>query len=487
MRKNKKYEKNIYRTGPLFLAAVILTTGLTGCNKKVEEEPEEIVMMMEDFGGSWKNGEWLSQIEMFTNTSLDIQGIPTLEYSSFVESKIRSSSLPMVIAANDTIMNMYSLQLYLEEGGFWDIGEYIDDYPNLKAFIGEELWEKAEINGSVYGIPRLRIQARNGALYRKDWAEALNIDPPETLEELYDMLYAFTWMDPDGNGLDDTVGLMNSWNSWGSRQWNGIQTITTALGGPNGWKYEDRTGEMIPDFATEEYMEMLNWFRRLYREGILDASFPILTSAQRREGFEEGFVGMIFSVLDDAETIEEGLKQYDEDAEIGILPMLQFEDTYRVNDTGGYNGFVLFNKIGEGAIQDKETLRRILSFYDRLCSEEGQILLNVENEEAIACQQVLPGPAYIHRESDSTLQQEVYAAVVEREKYLVEDDSQGLYSVGLSQVEAEVNEIIRKASIRYIMGEITETGYWEAYEEWLDGGGNAISELYKIVYEEKYQ
>ena len=135
MRKNKKYEKNIYRTGPLFLAAVILTTGLTGCNKKVEEEPEEIVMMMEDFGGSWKNGEWLSQIEMFTNTSLDIQGIPTLEYSSFVESKIRSSSLPMVIAANDTIMNMYSLQLYLEEGGFWDIGEYIDDYPNLKAFI----------------------------------------------------------------------------------------------------------------------------------------------------------------------------------------------------------------------------------------------------------------------------------------------------------------------------------------------------------------
>ena len=77
--------------------------------------------------------------------------------------------------------------------------------------------------------------------------------------------------------------------------------------------------------------------------------------------------------------------------------------------------------------------------------------------------------------------------MVEREKYLVEDDSQGLYSVGLSQVEAEVNEIIRKASIRYIMGEITETGYWEAYEEWLDGGGNAISELYKIVYEEKYQ
>lgn len=40
---------------------------------------------------------------------------------------------------------------------------------------------------------------------------------------------------------------------------------------------------MVPDFSTEEYIETLCWFNRLYQEGLMDRSFPFLTAVQRQE------------------------------------------------------------------------------------------------------------------------------------------------------------------------------------------------------------
>lgn len=471
------------------MIGVIAAVGvfLPGCGQE-EIVQDKITFMMEDFGGkeNMEDRGWLKKLESYTGISFMIHSIPTLDYASYVEERIRSSSLPMVLAANDTVSGMYSFQIYLEQGGFWSIGEYLDDYPNLKSFVGEELWKETRMNGKNYGIPRLRPKPRNGALYRADWAERLNLSLPETMEELYEMLYAFTYLDPDGNGKDDTVGLVNSWAVWGARQWNGIQTITTALGGPNGWKYSEETGEMIPDFSTKEYMETLDWFRKLYEEGIMDRNFAVLTSLQRKEEFEQGKVGMIFSVLDDAQELSVTLNEFEEDARIGILPeILEEGETCKINDSGGYNGFIFFNKIGKGAVKDEETLRRILKFYDCLCSDEGQAVMNLEEEYEEIYEQILPIPAYVERYYDSDLQEEVYDTFEKRSTYLVEDNSRGLYSSEISKAASMGNEKIREASIRYIMGEITEEKYWEAYQEWKENGGEELAKRYKKEYEAK--
>ena len=42
---------------------------------------------------------------------------------------------------------------------------------------------------------------------RKDWLDRLGLEPPETLEEYYEVIRAFTLDDPDGNGVQDTIGL----------------------------------------------------------------------------------------------------------------------------------------------------------------------------------------------------------------------------------------------------------------------------------------
>ena len=54
----------------------------------------------------------------------------------------------------------------------------------------------------------LSVYAGNeGLLVRKDWLDKLGLAAPTTLDELYDVLYAFTYNDPDGNGKNDTYGL----------------------------------------------------------------------------------------------------------------------------------------------------------------------------------------------------------------------------------------------------------------------------------------
>lgn len=483
--KMRKMTEKLRKSIGIGLAGTFLAI-LSGCGEK--EEPLTITVMTEQFPVyAPGNGEaWLDAIEQETGVNLQITMTPTLEYAATVESAIRGSKLPMVFTANESILSKESFFAYLNAGGFWELEEYLDDYPNLKEFTGEEIWENSEIQGHIYGIPRLRIRPRYAAYYRKDWAEALGIAPPQNLEELYDMLKAFTLEDPDGNGVNDTVGLVNSWQSHGARQWNGVQMLTTVLGGPDSWRYETTKGKMVPDFSTDSYLEMLRWFRTLYQEGILDHSFAFLTSVQRQELFIQGYAGMIFSVIDDGPELEAQMRQMNPQAEIAVLPLLEGPDgEYRLNGNAGYNGLIVFNRLGEGAVRDEEQLREILDFYNTMCGEQGQEILNSEKEEGNSYVQFMPMPAYVRREDDSELLSTVYDCVEEREQYVVTDDSTGLYSETYVRLRNVLNEKIQKASIRFILGEIQEKDYWEEYRMWYESGGKNVIEEYTKAYEQK--
>lgn len=492
----------------LLAACTAMITG--GCKR---EEPQAAITMMAELFPSFETvdqSSWLQAIESYTDTEVQFLMVPTLEYVSQVEQLLRSDKLPMVVSANENVLDKESFYVYLQAGGVWSLDEYLDDYPSLKAFVGEEVWDNSRIQGKIYGIPRLRIQPRYTAYYRKDWAEKLGINEPETLDEIYAMLKAFTEQDPDGNGIDDTAGLSNSWQKWRAREWNGIQTVTTALGGPNGWSYKETEGRMVPDFATEEYRETLAWFRKLYEEGILDHSFSYLTPVQRQELFIQGQVGMIFGVIDDAPEMEDRLRQMNPEAEVAILPAIRTDgQPCRINSTAGYNGLILFNHLGDGGIRTETELRRVLEFYDRLCASEGQELLvyGIEGEFFIRREdgekeliyqegnnrsmlaaavgsyaQIMPVPAYVRTSGDSELQKAVYDSIEEREAWLVQDDSFGLYSETYTRYADMLNQRIQKASIRYIMGEITESGYLAEYEAWYREGGEQVIEEYTKAY-----
>lgn len=185
---------------------------------------------------------WYQTVEEMTGVKIDVNFVPTLSYVDKITAFIASKTLPMVFTANSSVLKNNNLLMALDRDGFWALDDYIRDYPELYNFIGEQVWENSKIHGKIYGIPRLRILPRNGAIIRQDWLDNLGLEAPETFDELYEVAKAFTENDPDGNGVADSVGIVTAYQGAGNRGWNGFQTLATAFGAPNGWAYVD--GEM---------------------------------------------------------------------------------------------------------------------------------------------------------------------------------------------------------------------------------------------------
>lgn len=82
----------------------------------------------------------------------------------------------------------------------------MEDYPLLKENT-EPYLRSLTYDGNLIAIPRRTVDRVGGLILREDWLENLNLEMPKTLDDFYNVFYAFTYDDPDGNGVDDTIGL----------------------------------------------------------------------------------------------------------------------------------------------------------------------------------------------------------------------------------------------------------------------------------------
>lgn len=89
-----------------------------------------------------------------------------------------------------------------------DVGDMFAMMPNrTKLQYDADSKAHVTINGKIYGLASPGSIAKNeGLLIRKDWLDNLGLKVPETLDEFFEVMKAFTFNDPDKNGKDDTYG-----------------------------------------------------------------------------------------------------------------------------------------------------------------------------------------------------------------------------------------------------------------------------------------
>jgi len=126
-------------------------------------------------------------------------------------------------------------------------------------------------------------------IYRKDWLENLGMTEPTTLDEFHDMLYAFTYNDPDGNGVDDTYGIDAIW------AWTGVWPVYGAFGFINssGSGHYDLHDDGTVTYTTvqEEYKQALAIIEQWYQEGIIDPECITDDRSAVRTKWANGSVG----------------------------------------------------------------------------------------------------------------------------------------------------------------------------------------------------
>lgn len=140
--------------------------------------------------------------------------------------------------------------------------------------------------------------------YRKDWLDKFGIEPDTPVEEVYDRIYItekgftldqfeeilrqFTLGDPDGNGQNDTVGMVSASRSAGdSFCW---APLMGAFGFNPSYTIEE-DGKAVYYYSTERYKDFLKYVSGLSAKGYIDKEILTLDWQQSWEKAKNGYGG----------------------------------------------------------------------------------------------------------------------------------------------------------------------------------------------------
>ncbi len=288
------------------LLSLIMIFGVIGCsnsnnssqatNSGQKSDPIKLTFMcqvnVDTEGYDVNDNPYIKYIREANN--LDITLISeSADYASKVSAIMASGTMPDYVQLPKNLYFQYAQS---------DLLVKLDDmlnetnYPHLMSGIDEKYWEYTKVDGSIYAIPFCRYDTTPYlSMARKDWMDKLGIDPTtlKTVDDYYDLLYAFTFNDPDGNGVNDTYGLSscNSNGAYGSVGERYIGMLFADAFGASEYRVID--GVLTPNYITDNYKDYLAFLAKLYADGIIVPEYITKTQKETEEEFRNGKFGVL--------------------------------------------------------------------------------------------------------------------------------------------------------------------------------------------------
>lgn len=473
-----------------------------------------VSFMIPDFTGhvlsNEHSDEVIAKYEAYTGTHVEWRTEANDTYSEkFGLTLMDKDNMPMILTATKTLDQNANAADAAKRGAFWDLTEYLQDseaYPNLSQ-ISPDVLKGLTVDGQIIGIPRSRAIGRNGLGYRTDWAEAVGItEAPKTVEDVYDMLYKFTYDDPDGNGANDTYGLeMCKYTG----PWDIIQTW---FGCGNGWVEQD--GKLVPVHQTAEYKEALDWMRKIYADGLVRPDWATVDTANFQVDTQKGVTGVFVDTMDGTKRIwkyfeDNAIADVNDASKIATMTSVGPINGHTLATTG-YNGFYLITKSGA---KTEEDVKACLHFLDKMCDPEmmaladyglkdicydinadGKIVPNgkydTTNCPHAGLNQAVPYVPYLTEQNpDYQLEKADYQLAYEESiannvQYAVFNPALGYLTQSDTYAECgnDLVQILDDARTQYICGQIDEAGLQAAFDQWNARGGTQVIEEVNALY-----
>lgn len=211
--------------------------------------------------------------------SADLPDVMELDQKNFEKLKKQGMLADLTQAYNDFASP--ALKKYMEsDGGF-----------AMKTFTSE---------GKLLAIPGFEDPFLSTQLLwiRKDWLDNLNLQSPQTMDELEQVARAFVQQDPDQNGKSDTYGIAMQKNLffWGFDLrgfFNGFGAYPSIGDNQSAW-IKDDSGKLIPGLIQPEVKTALGKLQSWYKEGILDKEFALKDENKSVEDITAGKVGISY-------------------------------------------------------------------------------------------------------------------------------------------------------------------------------------------------
>lgn len=458
----------------------------------------------------------VAEINEYTGMDVTWKWYATKEYEEQIKKDIQSGEVADVILVTERSEQYEEM---IKSGLLWEVGGFIDDYEN-HAMTYEVSRLTASYNGRMYGLPRRAEPLQWGLGYRVDWLKKLGLETPADWESFEKMLYAFTYNDPDGNGEDDTVGLVLDSHS---ETWDVMETW---FGVPNVWGI-DENGDLIHKTRTQEYRNAYAAFRELYAQGLINNGSHGI--ADFREyvywGTEKDIIpraGSSVGLLLDFTNVNNRLVKQGAVAEgETVFDLRACVDTGLGELCYSSDGVRSIVAVTTARIKSEEQLKRVLQFLNDLNSATCDNLLRYGWE----------GISYFVDEKDKNMKLSHWSYPKEAEEsgitsyggglteiltgFVTAENKNPLYSqysasTPLIMLKNRLEEEYRdkcvmnygypfitetekakgeeleaqlfEAEIQYITGEIDENGFEAALAAWWENGGEAMTEEINVLY-----
>jgi len=191
-----------------------------------------------------------------------------------------------------------TIQTYAGMGGVLDLAPYLEEMKPYLTDLWDLLtdtniyWDRDPKTGTIWAIEaRLNVLNRINTFVREDWLKKLNLNPPTTLQEFENMLYAFR---------DNAQLLLGA---------DADKMIPFSISFDVGWRADHLTTAFVPNDITDKdlfiygfddrhllypgYKEGIRVLNKWYNDGLIWKDFPLYPAGDPTEDnlMKSGYVG----------------------------------------------------------------------------------------------------------------------------------------------------------------------------------------------------
>ena len=262
------------------------------------------VSVMASYGASDGNvdqvtsGYWTQAYAERFNINLDWKFVATAEeYNTRVNLMLATGELPDIMTVDlNQLKQMIAADLVQPLDELYDNGWFWDSFYEAMTQDGTFQLDISSSDGHRYAIPWVQpiTESVHAMFINNDWLAKVGKSAPTTLDELEEVVYAFTKEDPDNNGKDDTYGFGLNKKLFDL----GYEALSLAniMGAYPDYWIKDESGKVVYGSVQENMKPVLEKLRKWYADGCIDPEFTVKSYADVGDNMAANKIGLGFGV-----------------------------------------------------------------------------------------------------------------------------------------------------------------------------------------------
>jgi len=364
--------------GSAALGTTVLSTSVLANEElKIVDEPLELTIHMH-----WPRAQGYNEEYPVELKARELTNIHLIEATTGKNTTESQEAMNLLLAAGDMpdIVGGHLIKQPVNEfgpqGAFVPLNELVAEHaPNIQAFWDSHPGLQEAISaydGNYYYIPYLPDGKYGRAWFiRQDWLDALELEQPQNVDELYEVLVAFRDDDPNGNGKKDEVPFF-------ARQWEEVNRLLTLWDARSSGSdtyhdfYITEENTIAHPYAQEGYRDGLANIAQWYEEGLIDAEVFTRGSSSRDYLLGENLGGLTHDWF--ASTSGYNAKLADKIEGFNFIPFLPPASAGGVRMAEHRR--IPIKPDGWAISHTNENVIETIKYFDFWFSEQGRLLAN---------------------------------------------------------------------------------------------------------------